>query len=127
MPKDFDGWNNRKKNLHSRENYPRFNTGDVRWCSIGVNVGNEQDGKNRPANRPVLIIRKFNHNLFYGVPLTTQNKNNPFYFQFEFEGRRVSAMTSQMRALDARRLGRRLGTVGNETLEEIAKAIKETF
>ncbi len=30
------------------------------WCSIGINVGDEEDGKNELYERPVLVIKKFN-------------------------------------------------------------------
>ena len=44
--KDFDKWNNSKKliNENNRQvfGYPR----EVWWCSLGVNVGSEIDGKN---------------------------------------------------------------------------------
>ena len=38
---------------------------------MGVNVGHAMDGKNQFYHRPVLIVRKFNPHLFFGVPLTS--------------------------------------------------------
>ncbi len=44
--KDFDGWNSSKKlvDISDRQvfGYPR----EVWWCSLGVNIGAEVDGKN---------------------------------------------------------------------------------
>jgi hypothetical protein len=35
------------------------------------------DGKNQFYNRPVLIVRKFNSHIFFGVPLTTKMNKTP--------------------------------------------------
>jgi hypothetical protein len=39
------------------------------------------DSKNQFYNRPVLIMRKFNPHIFFGVPLTTKIKQNPYYLE----------------------------------------------
>ena len=38
----------------------------------------------------VLIVRKFNPHIFFGVPLTTKIKHNPYYFPMRFKERTVS-------------------------------------
>lgn len=55
--KDFEGWIKVKQKIHAaqREHLPIFNERQVWWCSIGVNVGDEEDGKNALYHRPVLI------------------------------------------------------------------------
>ena len=59
--KDFDNWNKEKKILESTANETLvFHEREIWWCSIGLNVGDEQDGKNDYFERPVLVIRKFN-------------------------------------------------------------------
>ncbi len=63
--KDFDGWIDLKKLLSSK-NPPTFQEREIWWCSIGINVGFEIDGKNDKYLRPVLIFRKFNKNIFFG-------------------------------------------------------------
>lgn len=44
--KNYDQWNNLKKQLEERKEMPSFHEGDVWWCSLGVNIGQEIDGKN---------------------------------------------------------------------------------
>ncbi|MEK7104887.1 MAG: hypothetical protein AAB868_02505 [Patescibacteria group bacterium] len=40
MEKDFDNWNKRKKEINSEE--PNFyHEKEIRWCSLGINIGNE--------------------------------------------------------------------------------------
>src|SRR6266446_7685513 len=60
MQKDFPGWHRQKAQLHAQHQTPTFQEREIWWCSVGVNVGHEMDGKNQFYNRPVLIVRKFN-------------------------------------------------------------------
>ena len=82
MQKDFPGWHRHKERLHAQHHTPTFQEREIWWCSVGVNVGHEMDGKNQFYNRPVLIMRKFNPHIFFGVPLTTKMKQNPYYLQY---------------------------------------------
>ena len=72
---------------------------------MGINIGNELDGKNEFFNRPVLVLRKFNRFIFYGIPLSSKIKeDNPYYVPIHVKGRTVSAIISQMRLFDSKRL-----------------------
>lgn len=118
-PNIFDSWNILKKKLDSENHVPYFKEREVWWCSLGVNVGHEQDGENKKYNRPVLIIKKFNNRLFWGVPLTTKIKNEKHYHQFNFKDRKQCAMLTQMRLWDANRLTALMGRVGHEEFKGI--------
>lgn len=81
MEKDFDTWNKRKKKLHIRAiDTLYFHERDVWWCSIGVNIGFEQDGKGETVQRPVVVLRKFNKHVLLVLPLTTKVKKHRYYF-----------------------------------------------
>lgn len=41
MKKDFDNWNNQKKILDKTEQKFLFKQGEVWWCAVGTNVGDE--------------------------------------------------------------------------------------
>ena len=86
VQKDFAGWHLLKAELEQGKR-PLFEERQVWWTSIGVNVGDEEDRKNERFNRPVIILRKFNRNLFVGAPITTQTKRNPYYVEIEFRNR----------------------------------------
>lgn len=73
MEKDFDSWNNLKKNINNRD-LIYTSEREVWFCSVGLNVGSEQDGKNENYERPVLVIKKVTLNTFIGVPLTSNKK-----------------------------------------------------
>ncbi|MCE3233454.1 MAG: hypothetical protein K0R98_1711 [Rickettsiaceae bacterium] len=126
MQKDFDSWNNLKKASNLRESGVPFKEREVWWCRLGVNVGDEEDGKGQFFLRPVLIIRKFNSRLFIGLPFSTAIKeHNYFYYKFEFKGREQSVILSQIRLLDSKRLWNKMGSVGKEEFNNIKEKAKE--
>jgi hypothetical protein len=61
--KYFDLWNTAKQNLDIKilDEKFRVHEREIWWCSMGVNIGDEEDGKNELFERPVLILRKFNN------------------------------------------------------------------
>lgn len=88
FPKDFDGWIIKKKEYHYRKTKPpMFKERDIWWASIGVNVGFEEDGKHEKFIRPVLVIKKFNRELFLGIPMSTKIKDNRYYVQVTVKNR----------------------------------------
>jgi len=69
MQKDFDKWNEKKKFINKQELAKFCHSREIWWCSIGTNIGFEQDGTGKNFDRPILVIRGFNENLFFGVAL----------------------------------------------------------
>src|SRR3989344_2420314 len=58
--KDFDSWNELKKKIEDDKNDPdKFpKEGEVWMCSLGRNIGFEQNGSGDNFSRPILIIKK---------------------------------------------------------------------
>lgn len=54
IQKDFEVWTKIKKESHLKENRILFKERDVWWCRLGVNIGDEEDGKGDSFLRPVL-------------------------------------------------------------------------
>ncbi len=125
MKKDFDRWNERKKEIDKIE--PNFyHIREIRWCSLGVNIGFEQDGTNKLYRRPVLIIKGFSLNVCLIVPLTTSKKINPYHISVGiFDGKENFVILSQIRLIDTRRLHDRLCILDQARFEEIRKAIRD--
>ena len=123
MDQEYDNWNKQKK-IFAEANRVYFHKGDVWYASIGKNIGDEEDGKNKNFERPVLITRKFNNSIFIGVPLTSQDKKGKYYHKLiSFSG--STALLSQVRLFDAKRLLRYIGKVENNELKEIKLKIGE--
>lgn len=80
MKKDYQKWHREKTNIeHSDKPRVFFHEREVWWCSIGSNVGFEQDGRGETYARPVLVFKKFNKEVFWSLPLSTKIKNGKFY------------------------------------------------
>ena len=109
MIKQFQNWIKKKSKLNERGSVPNFSERSIYWCALGHNIGDEEDGKSDLFSRPVLIIRKFNKNLFWGVPLTTKIKDNPYYTKITFKGKEQSVMITHLRLMDAKRLYKYMG------------------
>jgi mRNA interferase MazF len=118
MSKDFDSWNIIKKDTDAENHVPLFREREIWYFSIGENIGHEQCG-GKQFTRPVLIVRKFNPRLFWGVPLTTKTKDTRHYYGFEFKGLEQSAMLTQLRLWDANRLLRRMGKLPSNDFKQI--------
>ena len=125
MKKDFDKWNIKKKEIHNQKPAVFCHTREVWWCAIGFNVGFEQDGTGKNFDRPVIVIRVFNLNIFLGVALTGNKKIGRYYFPLgKIEGRDASVILSQVRLIDTKRLVRKIATIDKNTFEELKKALK---
>jgi len=109
MSKKFSEWNELKIQLHNNKKEQYFKERDIFWVSIGVNIGFEQDGKGGIFSRPVLIVKKYGKNIFFGIPLSTQIKEGSFFFDFELDGQKSSALLVQARIYDAKRLENKIG------------------
>ncbi len=123
--KDFDTWNKKKKVLDSSDVGLYFYEREIWWCSLGLNVGFEQDGKHKNFTRPVLVLKKFSKDVFIGIPLSTSKKVGRYYHKFNFLDEESNALLSQIRLLDAKRLVDKLGRIPPETFEEIRSKVKK--
>ena len=122
--KRFDEWNDLKKTLDEIEEFVIPKEREVYWASIGENIGYEQNGKGESFSRPVLIVKKYSKNMFFGVPLSTQIKEGSFFYNFTFLDETSNALIVQSRLFDARRLENKLGMISEEDFENIKGKIK---
>lgn len=125
MEKDFTGWHTLKTRLNARHRLPTFDERDIWWCGIGINIGQEVDGKGDYFRRPVLIVRKFSPRIFLGVPLTTKIKENPFYHRIHFKGQEQCVMLSQMRMLESKRLSSPMGQLSQKQFDGVRDALRK--
>ena len=92
----FTRWLKLKIIIHHSDLGERyFHEREIWWASIGANIGFEQNGKNENYERPVLIIKKFNKEIFWGLPLTSKEKSGKYYFATEYNQRKSFVILSQ--------------------------------
>ena len=125
MQKDFQTWTNIKEESHLREFRALFKEREVWWCKLGVNVGDEEDGKGDLFLRPVLVIKKFNKRVFVGLPFSSIIKEDHyFYHKFEFKGKEQSVIISQIKLFDAKRFHYKMGRIDEDDFKEIKEKAK---
>lgn len=124
MQKDFDNWNSKKKELNTSNFHAFIHMREVWWCSLGLNIGFEEDGKNELFERPVLILRKFNNDIVLIVPITSQVKENKYHVGFQHEDKKYSVIISQIRLISTKRLQRRMYRMSRGTFNKIKDSIR---
>ena len=128
MIKDFTSWFGLKPQIHQAKERPHFREQEVWFGALGMNVGFEQDGRGEKFLRPVIILKKFNQEIFLGIPLTGTAKTGKYYYAFSFKKGIIStAILSQVRLLDGKRLYYKAGFVPAKDFMEIKKRLKALF
>ncbi len=116
-------WCRLKIALWKKDSKVIFKQGEIWWCSLGMNLGEEIFGKGIKFTRPVLIFRKFTSHSFLGLPLTKQEKQGTWYVEITMHSTKNWVMLNQARVLDSKRLVDRVGTLDDADL----KKVKENF
>ena len=126
MAKNFDDWNEKKKKLDKRIDSPFFHEREVWWCSLGANIGAEQDGSGKNYYRPVLILRGMSRSTCFAIPLTTSEHKHTFRPSVGLvDGKEARALLSQMKLMDSKRLISKMGYLSEEIFMDIRKAAKD--
>jgi len=115
----FDKWNTKKKERSISKQIIGIKERDIVFLQMGKNIGYEQDGKGAEFLRPVVIYKKYNRNMFLGIPLTTQLKENRYYFTFTYKNRsekeiQNAALLSQIRVYDTKRVKYKSGVIAKD-------------
>jgi mRNA interferase MazF len=106
----------------------RILRGEVRWADLNPVKGKEQAGL-----RPVVIL---SHNVFnersgtvIAMAITSQSQRAGFPLTLELElddlAKRSWVKISQVRTLSTERIGKRIGTVSREELEQLVEGLNE--
>jgi mRNA interferase MazF len=123
--KNFESWNKLKQNLDALNNQDlRIKEGEIWWCALGVNIGNEIDGKNELYERPVIVIKKFPNKSFLVVPLSKTEREHQFAIPFTVNSHISKAIISQVRVVSPKRFIRRMHKISTNKLLAITNHLK---
>ena len=125
MTKDFRDWHREKGDLDEYKERPFFHAREVWFTSLGVNVGFEQDGRGKKFLRPIVVLKKFNNEVLWGVPLTKNPKKGKYYFSFKLENKASTAILSQIRLVDAKRLQYKIGDMLPSDFKELKRKLTQ--
>ncbi len=126
--KDFDNWNSQKKTIHNQGENKFYHPRDIWWCHLGLNVGFEQDGKDKDFERPVLVLKSFGKNICLIVPLTTSPAKHKYRVQIGLiEEKQATVILSQIKIIDTKRFVEKIGVLEKHLFEEIQKPSRIYF
>ncbi len=126
MIKNFTQWNTQKQNIHESGIPKLYHTREIWWCAFGVNIGHEQDGGGLKKLRPALILKGIGPDTCLVVPLTTSDHEHKYRIKIgDVNGVKATAVVSQMRVVDTRRLIEKVGFLDKTTFEIIRKAARD--
>ncbi len=109
--KNFNEWAKAKPEIDAVSVLPSVHEREIWWCSIGVNIGFEEDGKNETFERPVLVLKKYSKELCFVTPLTSKKHEGEYYFEISENS---FAILSQAKPLSTRRMLRYINKIGDK-------------
>lgn len=128
MESQYNNWNEIKISIEYENIIVGFKERDIFYMNMGKNIGFEQDGKGENFVRPVVIIKGFNKNMFFGIPLSTKMKEGKFYYKFQFQKKdelvENIALLSQMRLFSTKRLLNKIGVISKEDFIKMKNEFK---
>ncbi len=103
----FLQWHNLKSEIDRSNKKVFFNEREIWWCTLGQNIGHEQNGKSEYFTRPVLIVKKFNSGKCWVLPLGTTLREGIYYKKTVVNGIDASILLDQLRTISSKRLTRK--------------------
>ena len=122
--KDFDGWIKTKKQINAMEGRAFAHPREIWWCSLGVNVGAEIDGKNENFERPVIVMKVYNKETLLILPTTGREKDDSFHHKITTEKVTSWVKLTQARVISNKRLLRKVDVLGEEEFAALKSAWK---
>lgn len=124
MKKDFDEWNTKKKHIEMLQENNLFRTGEIWWCSIGLNIKTESCGKGGDYQRPVLVLKKLSVESFIGIPISTQQKTGSWFIDITMNGEKRWVLLYQIRMFSTNRFQRRLAVLNEMDFNKVKEKLK---
>lgn len=123
MIKDFNNWNEIKKDLDINNRDLLFKETEIWWCSVGLNIGVESCGKGETFRRPVLILKKLSGYSFIGIPLSSQIKTGTWFADVQINGVKQCVLLYQIKMFSKSRLQRRFATLDTNDYNKVKEKL----
>lgn len=127
MQKDFDAWNKNKKELETAPITKYAHPREIWWCSLGVNLGAETDGKNENFERPVIVMKVYNKETMVILPITTKPKDDEFHHKIQTAEKTVWVKLTQARVISNKRLLRKVDLLDEASFDILKDVWKQSL
>lgn len=125
--KNFDIWNEKKKVINEKPIVIGVNEREIWWMTLGLNVGIETNGKHDEFKRPALVIKRFNKDMVWILPMTSKNKSPIFYEKFIVDGVSYFAAITQIKTVSTKRFLRKINTIKGIDFNRVLKKVINFF
>ncbi len=119
--KNFDEWNEVKKNIEAFGEAKLCKAREIWWCRLGINIGREQDG-GVDFRRPVLIMRKLSDDTCLVLPVTTSESLHKYRIKINDT---QAVVVTQMRVLDTIRFIEKVSVLETSVFDLIRKTVRD--
>jgi len=123
MEKDFNSWNELKKEVNSKKQKFYVKQREVWSVKMWKNVWFEEDWKWEDFERPVLVLKKI-WIMYLCISMTTQWKDNDFYYKLLDTQESSYIILSQAKLFDLKRFHYKIRTVSKNEFLDIQKRLK---
>lgn len=120
---EYDLWNEQKKRLDETERKLFFKEGEIWWCSVGRNIGEEVYGKGDAFRRPVAILKKLSGNTCVVLPTTSKPRDGSWFHSIHVSGKDRWVMMNQIRFISGNRLWVRESSLSTSQFSELKKSV----
>lgn len=124
MQKDYDSWNIQKKQIDQSRMSKIFKPGEIWWCSVGLNVDIEINGKGDYFRRPVLIYKKLSRKSFIGIPVTSKFKDGSWFSPVIVRTNINFVVLNQIRLFSSKRLQKKLCSISDKDYINIKQKLE---
>ena len=126
---EFEVWCKLKTKVDSKEKIIGFKERNIAFIHMGRNIGMEQNGKGDLFLRPVIVVKRLNRRLFFGIPMTSKEKSGSFFLPIAYthKGReyKSTAILAQAKVFDAARIRYLKGMIRIEDFKQLKKRFEE--
>lgn len=92
---------------------------------VGINIGSEIDGKHENFERPVLVMKVYNKETLFVLPITSREKRDRFHVPMQGKSGRVWVKLTQGRVISSQRLLRKVDVISQGIFENIRAHLLE--
>jgi mRNA interferase MazF len=124
MNKNFDKWNELKKEIENNSNDLVIKEWEIWWVNIWLNIKTESCWKWEQFRRPVLIIKKLSHSSCIVIPLSTKLKSWTWFANYEINWIVYTALLYQIKMLHTNRFYVNEWKLDRKQFLEIKKRLK---
>lgn len=128
MIKDFDSWNDKKKQIDKFKVFQHPKESEIWWCRIGVNIGSEIYGKGIEYTRPVLIINSESSENCICIPISSKIKSTKYSCIIKTSDNKIhTVLVFQIKSIDKRRLKEKIYLLDKEEYSKVKLILNKLF